>query len=146
MKIILPNIQEPLDCGREKCCSLIVENQPVLYHILCDITHQLQGEDGTSVLSEANKTLSIQKCVELHTQFIPFEINQKNLLSKVQGQMHQIAVDESHYMETQELLSNWERYLMDISMDLIGNLQFGKIQVDSLIKGAGVLFDENDGV
>lgn len=52
--------------------------------------------------------------------------------------MHQLAVSDEHYLKIQEILAGWERYLMELSMEMVGNFEFPKISADSLIKAAGV--------
>ena len=131
------------DCAEEKMCSIIIENQKMLYHIICDILGQIQGDDGETILSEENQVLSISKYAELITQFTPFELNHKNLVNKVILQMQKLAVDEQHYMKTQQLVSEWEQYLMDLSIDMVGNFNFSKVMSDTFIKAAGVEFDNS---
>ena len=84
----------------------------------------------------------MSKYAELITQFTPFEINHKNLLNKVVSEMQKIAVDELHYMKTQQIVSEWERYLIDLSTGMVGNLNFSKALADTLIKSAGIEFED----
>lgn len=142
MKIILPHVDYVFECADEKMCSIVIENQKLLYTIICDILRQVQGDDGETVLSENNQVIEISKYAELITQFTPFEINHKNLLNKVVAEMQKIAVDELHYMKTQQIVSEWERYLIDLSTGMVGNLNFSKLLADTLIKSAGIEFDD----
>ncbi len=142
MKIILPHVDYVFECADEKMCSIVIENQKLLYTIICDILRQGQGDDGETVLSENNQVIAISKYAELITQFTPFEINHKNLLNKVVAEMQKIAVDELHYMKTQQIVSEWERYLIDLSTEMVGNLNFSKVLADTLIKSAGIEFDD----
>ncbi len=68
------------------CTSLIIENPNVWCSILQDIVQQLQGEDGKVVLSNEDKVIPIAKNVEVISQFIPFEINQRGLVSKIMNE------------------------------------------------------------
>lgn len=142
MKIILPQIDYVFDCSGDRCNSIIIENQNAFYNIVADICNQIAGEEGQSVLSEDNKTLSIAKYGELISQFVPFDINQKNLLTKITTQMQHIAVDESHYMRTNELMGMLERYFMELSVEMVGNLDFQKVTADAMIKASGVHIDD----
>ncbi len=142
MKIILPQIDYVFDCCGDRCNSIIIENQNAFYNIVADICNQIAGEEGQSVLSEDNKTLSIAKYGELISQFVPFDINQKNLLTKITTQMQHIAVDESHYMRTNELMGMLERYFMELSVEMVGNLDFQKVTADAMIKASGVHIDD----
>lgn len=142
MKIILPHVDYVFECSDEKMCSIVIENQKLLYTIICDILRQVQGDDGETVLSENNQVIAMSKYAELITQFAPFEINHKNLLNKVVSEMQKIAVDELHYMKTQQIVSEWERYLIDLSTGMVGNLNFSKALADTLIKSAGIEFED----
>ena len=141
MKIILPRVDYTFDCGCGTCCSVIIENQKLFYDTVSDIAEQIQGNDGLSVLSSDNKVLPIAKSAELIVQFVPFDMNQKNLITKINSQMQRIAVDEMHHMKTGELLAEWERYLMNLSLEMVGNFEFPKISAESLIKAAGINID-----
>lgn len=142
MKIILPHVDYVFECSDEKMCSIVIENQKLLYTIICDILRQVQGDDGETVLSENNQAIAMSKYAELITQFTPFEINHKNLFNKVVSEMQKIAVDELHYMKTQQIVSEWERYLIDLSTGMVGNLNFSKALADTLIKSAGIEFED----
>lgn len=142
MKIILPKLNYVFDCSQEKCCSIIIENQDLFYKITEDIFRQTQGEEGQSVLSEENKMLSFAKSGELISRFVPFDMNKKNLLTKITAKMNQTAVSDEYYLRTKELLAAWEKYLMDISMNLVGNFDFLKIEAEALFKAAGLKIDD----
>lgn len=141
MKIIIPQVDYVFDCGKDNCCSIVIENPQLLFDTVSDIFTQIQGENGVSVLSEDNKILPIEKHIELITQFIPFEMNHKNLISKISSRMQQIAVDEVHHMETRKLVGEWEQCLMKLSLDMVGNFEFPKISIESLIKASGIRVD-----
>ena len=104
---------------------------------------QVQGEEGISVLSEDNKVLPMAKHIELITRFVPFDMNQKNLITKMTTRMQNIAIDESHYLETKEMLGKWEQYLMKLSLDMVGTFGFSKISIETLIKAAGICVDDD---
>lgn len=142
MKIVLQGIDGAIDCAAGDVCSVIIENQAFLYQIVCDIENQLQGNDGSCVLSNDNKVIRMDKYAELLTQFIPFDINRKNLLNKIAGELQKIAVDENHYIQTNELLTAWESYCMDLAFGMTGDIKFSKVTAESLIKAAGVEIDD----
>ena len=129
------------ECG--KCCSLIVENQNLLYQILCDLTSQLRGEEGKIILSHNNRVLQISKSLELFSQFVPFELNKKILINKVINRMQKLAMDEEHYYQTNELIILLESYLLDLSVELTGDIEFSKITWENIIKAVGIGFTEN---
>lgn len=143
MKMVLSGIDQVFDCGEEWVCSVVIENQPLLYDIVCDLAAQIQGLDGQSVLSEDNKTLRMDKCAEQIMQFVPFDMNRKGIVSKIAAEMQRIAVDSEHYLETSEMLAHWERYCMDLEFELTGDIHFARITVESLIKAAGIEIEDD---
>lgn len=143
MKMVLCGIDQVFDCSGDQVCSVIIENQGLMYHIVNDLAVQIQGLDGRSVLSEDNKTLRMDKCAEQIMQFVPFDMNRKGILSKIVAEMQRIAVDGDHYLETSEMLAHWERYCMDLEFELTGDVRFAKITVESLIKAAGVEIEDD---
>ena len=141
MKMVFPGINQVFDCENgEEVWSLVIENQNLFYGILSDIRGQIEGIEGKVVLSEKNNLLSIAKTVELLIQFVSFEINQKQLISKVISKLGQIAVDEMHYGRTMELLGEIESYFTELAFELTGNIEFTKLGAEGLLKGAGVQF------
>ena len=57
--------------------------------------------------------------------------------------MQNIALDESHYLETKEMIGKWEQYLIKLSLDLVGVFEFSKISIETLIKAAGIRVDDD---
>lgn len=144
MKMLLSGISHVFDCSDpEKINCVIIENQNLLYDILCDIAGQLDGIEGNSVLSEENNVIPMNKNLEMLSQFVPFEINKKNLLSKLQGKILQLALEDVNYATTMELMSAIEKYCIELSMNMTGNVEFTKITVENLIKNVGAEFDDN---
>lgn len=144
MKLLLSGISHVFDCSApEKINCIIIENQNLLYDILCDIVGQLDGNEGNSVLSEDNNVIPMNKNLEMLSQFVPFEINKKNLLSKLQGKILQLALEDVNYATTMELMSAIEKYCIELSMNMTGNVEFTKITVENLIKNVGAEFDDN---
>ena len=138
MKLFIPQIDCLLELGKEKCQSLVIENQAVWCSILNDMAEQLRGNEGKIVLSCNDKIIPLSKNVELISQFIPFDMNQKGLLTKIMNEMQKIAVSEQHFALTTTALSSWEKYLLELTADIVGNIGFSKINLESLIKSAGI--------
>lgn len=141
MKLFIPQIDDTIICDKKICPSLVIEKPNVWCSILQDITEQLQGEEGKVVLSNEDKVIPIAKNLEVISQFIPFEINQKGLVSKIMNEMQKLAVNEGHFVQTTTLLAEWERFLLELSTELTGNFNFSKINIESLIKASGLELD-----
>lgn len=140
MRFVHPEIQCVIDTDYEKIFSLVIENQKLFRRLIEDIQNQIEGCEGCSVLSENNKPLEFSKSCCLITQFIPFDVNQKNLLTKVVNQLEKEAISGENYEKTMMLLSEIESHLMDLSLALEGGFNFSNLNIRSIIKSAGVEF------
>lgn len=144
MKIVFPGIFRVFETEQEKVNVIVVENQNLLARILMDIHAQIAGDDGETVVSEDNKVVVLKKRVELLSQFFPFSINQKSLITKISGELEKVAVQE-HYENTMKFLSEVESFFWDLSLELKGDIRFENINVSAIIKAIGVsIRDEYD--
>lgn len=57
--------------------------------------------------------------------------------------MQKLAMDEEHYYQTSELITLLESYLLDLSVELTGNIALLKITWENTIKAVGVEFADN---
>lgn len=138
MNIVLKGIDRVFECSAGHVCSVIIENQDMFLDIISDIDSQIQGNEGISVISENNQIVKTDKYLEQITQFVPFDLNKKTLINKIVANMQNIASDESHLTQTNEVLAAWEKLCMDIEFELNANIDFYKISAETLIKSAGV--------
>lgn len=142
MKLYIPQIDYLVEFKAKTYQTLVIENPRLLCRILNDIAEQLQGNEGQIVLSKDNKVISIEKNIEMISQFIPFEMNKRSLLTKITNHIQQLAIGDKYYLQTTTLVTEWERLLLNLSMDMIGNLNFTKISVEALIRASGIELDE----
>ena len=70
-------------------------------------------------------------------------MNKKILINKVINRMQKLAMDEEHYYQTSELITLLESYLLDLSVELTGNIALSKITWENTIKAVGVEFADN---
>lgn len=138
MKLVLPYINQVFSCDEKKVWTVVVENQNFLYKILTDIESQMVGNEGKTILSENEKVVRIDKRMEILTQFIPFDMNRKPIINKIIAELQGIALQDEFYVRTNELLSKWENFCMDLTWNLPGDIEFQKINIESLIKAAGI--------
>ncbi|MBO7128106.1 type II-A CRISPR-associated protein Csn2 [bacterium] len=143
MKFVCPDINHVFDTEIGKVNSLIIENQKLFFEVITDISSQIEGFDGKSVLSEENKILTFSKNADLLTQFIPFDLNRKTLVNKAVSALEQVAVSGEYFQKTAEILSQLEAYLFEISANFSCDISFSKISAASIIKASGFEF-KND--
>lgn len=138
MKFVYPEINKVFEADANFVNTLVIENQELFCRIIEDIYNQINGFDGKSVLSADNKILPIHKHLEILSQFIPFEINRKKLLSKICSALEEKAISDEYYYQTTELMNKIEKYLLELSFDFTCNISFENIGIASLIKASGM--------
>lgn len=143
MKIVLKGINKVFDTNIKSVNEIIIENQKLLLEILEDFNLQFNGGVGESVISNNDKVLATEKYCEVHSQFVPFKMNTKTLNSKLNSSFEKVAISGEHYNATMEEIGRLEKFLEDIAFELQGDIQFNKINISSLIKAAGISFNEN---
>lgn len=140
MKFVYPDINHVFDTEIGKVNSLVIENQKLFFEVIIDISTQIEGFDGKSVLSEENKILTFSKNADLLTQFVPFDLNRKTLVNKAASALEQVAVSGEYFQKTAEILSQLEAYLFEISANFSCDINFSKISAASIIKASGFEF------
>lgn len=64
--------------------------------------------------------------------------NQKGLITKIVNRMQQRAMGEDYFLKMSTLVAEWEQLLLELSTEMTGHISFSKVNIESLIKAAGV--------
>lgn len=142
MNFVYPDIDFVFDTEDRGVHTLVIENQSMFQSLLEDIYNQLQGDNGKSIISDKYKPLAFAKHCEMLSQFIPFSLNKKPILTKVSQLLSTKAMSDDHFLITSELLSNIESIMYNLAFDLDFDLDFSFINIESLIKSVGVLLKD----
>ena len=94
MKLVYPDIETHLVFEEGSFPALIIENQNLFFNFIDDISRQINSESGNAVLSSDNTPIPISGNIDLLTDFFSFEINRKNLLTKIIADLEKHAVAE----------------------------------------------------
>lgn len=143
MKLVYPGINKVFDTSDDKVNSLIIENRQLFYGLSADIYSQIQGLDGKTVCSVNDKTVNFSKNVELINQFVPFDINRKNLITKLLARAEEYAVSGECYEKTMMQMTNLENYIIELIDSLEGNISYNKLSVGSILKAIGLEFRDD---
>jgi len=139
MKILLPVFNSPMHLLNDRVNSLVIENQACFFEFVNDMQEQLNKKGGNIVLSEQGKILDISKSVELITQYVPFDINRKSLVSRLQKDICDKTVQMMQPQTSLEI-ANMVKLLYDV-MDLEDyDLQMDDIEIGTLLKCVNVRF------
>lgn len=142
MKLVHPEIDTLFDTDGNYVNTIIIENQSFYYSFLSELNEQVNGADGKIVLSDDNTVISVQKNLELLSDFIPFELNKKSLVNKLAASLEKVSTDAEHYSDTMRLVSELEDYMYKLSFECTGDILFPKLSAGTLIKAAAPVFNE----
>jgi len=118
--------------------TLVIENRRLFLSLISDINAQMDGQKGDSVLGKNDETIPFSKYCELLSSFVPFDINQKALITKIVSSIEKVSQSASNYEKTLGVLNHIETYLQDVVSAFDCELSFSKISSSSLIKSAGI--------
>ncbi len=138
MKLAHPQIEKVFDTEKDAIQTIIIENPGFMYKLLLDLTQQIEGLEGETIVSIRNEPVSICKYVEIIDRFVPFNLNKKALLNKISAALEKNAMEAAHFQETAELLKDIELYLDKIAFDFPCDIVFNKINIASLIKSSAL--------
>ncbi len=139
MTFCFPEIGGYFDTSIERVNTIVIENQPLFRKIIEEIYSQIDGFSGSCVIGDSgHKTLDFSKNAELFTSFVPFEINRKNLVSKIVSAVEKESLNGYRYEQTMSILSEIERYMDGLTSSFDCNLTYSKITSASLIKAVGI--------
>lgn len=138
-----PDIDKVFDTENNFVNTIVIENQKLMFDLLTDISNQQNGSDGRATVFDKGKLLSFDKSVELLTDFIPFDLNKRQLITKANSLLEKSAVSGEHFLQAGALISGIEEFLYKLAFDMPGNIYFPKIGIDSVIKAAGLEFTDD---
>ena len=145
MMIAYPPAGVVSELDESRVLSIVVENQTLFRSIICDIHEQMTGSSGTFVLSENLSPLDIRKNLDLITSFVPFEVNQKDIISKLYNALKSKAVDSENFQRTQELYSYISKYLFELSSSADKDLIYAvPDDINGILKAFNVRFNDRD--
>lgn len=143
MKIAYKNFSTIIETSPQSVTGIIIENPLMLYSFLSDVRETMEDHAEHIVLSSDNITLDFSKNVELLTDFIRFDLNQKALLSKIMVSIDKISESENFYNQSHQILSLIENHIMEMTIDFPCELAYEKIDMISIIKAMGISLVED---
>lgn len=143
MKFVHPQIETVFSVDNGYVNELVIENRRLFRTVIEDISLQISGFSGQSVLSADNIPIEISKNAEIITQFVPFELNSKSLVSKIVQALEKKSVDADFFTATAEILQRTETYLDSLTQDFSCDLVYGKLNMNSILKSVGISVDDS---
>ncbi len=138
MMLAHPQLDTVFDFSAPRVNTLVIENPTFLRAFLRDIQDQLDGAAGKAVLSWEGSSLEFSKHAELIDRYLSFSICKKSLLTKLLSRVEAAALDESHYMQTAQLMGDLERYIRELSFSLPCGIECDKLSIGGVLHSAGL--------
>ena len=143
MKITTPFFTDIIELSENEVFSLVIEHRPTFLKLLKDIYYQIQGNEGDVVLSENNSEIKISKKIELITSFVPFDLNEKRLINKINSLLEKESLTELFYPTTMHILAEIERHIVDLSELMPFSVSCQNLTASAMIKMCGVFIDDD---
>ena len=143
MKFVHPQIETVFSVDNGYVNELVIENRRLFRTVIEDISLQISGFSGQSVLSIDNTPVETSKNAEIITNFVPFELNSKSLVSKIVQALEKKSVDADFFTATAEILQRTETYLDSLTQDFSCDLVYGKLNMNSILKSVGISVDDS---
>lgn len=143
MKLAHPELKMTIDDNEGIINVIVIENENFFCKTVQDIYDQINGYDGKYVISNNNEPIQWSKHSELITQYVPFDINRKSLITKLYNKMKSEAL-ENHYVETCEISGKIFEYVTRISSGINADIVFDdSIDIAGIFKLANIKFEES---
>jgi len=138
MMFVYENIDTVFRMDEGYVNELIIENKAFLRSFIENLTVQTQGGRGKGVLSIKDTPVDMARYAELLTTFVPFDINQKSLLTKICQAMEKQAMLPERFADTTELLQKIEMYADELAFDFPCELIYTKLSMGGIFKALGI--------
>ena len=134
MRMVSTRFPEKIEIDDSAVTSFVIEKEDLYLKVARDLFCQSKGEGGEIILSENDSILKISNSVELITDFVGFEPDNKKILSKISKMLESDLQQGDHYYAVMELLTKIEQLMDDVSERFPFSLSFEGINIGALIK------------
>lgn len=123
--------------------ELVVENKKLFCDMVESAAMQADGSHGKFLLSIADRPVEFHRYADVTVQFAPFQVNRKNLLTKLYSALERNAQAADNYLRTAEILGEIERYILYLAEDLPLELNCSRLAMGAIIKAAAPEVDDS---
>lgn len=124
--------------------ELVIENRKMFFDMVSSIIQQADGGRGDCVLSISDKPVEFSRHPDVTVQFAPFQLNRKNLITKLCASLEQKALLAENFEKTQELLGNIERYVFYLADEFPFEVNCQKLSIAHIVKAVSPEIDDAD--
>lgn len=143
MKLVHPDLNRQIVFQNYGACEWIIESPYLFGKYVQELRNQIAGEEGEFVLSEEGKECDISKCVEIITDPLNVNINEKKIITRLYSELEKIAYREELFALTQETFCNLQRYFSELEQISPYILRTGdSVEMISLFKALDVEMED----
>lgn len=143
MKLINSTMNFQINTEEGFINSLVIENRDFFRSAIEDIYNQTEGGEGRFVLSENNRIINMSKGADIITQFIPFDINNRRLITKLYNNIKTAVEEPELYMKMCEMKSSVSKYMESIINELDFNITYNEdVDISAFLKALDVRFED----
>lgn len=143
MKLAYKKFSTVIETSPQNAAAIVVENSEMMYGLLMDLRNAAEKTVDEIVLSDDARIIDFNKNAELLINFIQFELNQRMLLSKIMASIEEISESSSYYNNSQQILSQIEKHIMEMTIDFPGDIICEKLNMQSIIKAVGIALSDD---
>lgn len=118
--------------------SLVIEAPDFFRSFLQDIAEQIKGFSGKAVLSRQDKPIDFSHHGEIIDGFLNFEMERKQLMTRLLSRLEAAAVSEGYYARTARLTGELEQLIQELSFDLPCSIFCSKMGIGGILRAAGI--------
>lgn len=144
MKLVYKNMGHIIRFDEGYVPELVIENKKMFCEMVNSMSLQIEYAHGDCVLSVSDKPVEFSRHADIIIKFAPFELNRKNLLTKLYATLEEKALLSENYMNTSELLSKLENYVHNIAEDLPFDITCKKVSIATVLRAICPEINESD--
>lgn len=138
MKIVHPEITSKIELSEQKINILVIESPSFLYRLVSDIKKQLDNMEGNTILSFLDKPISFYKYVDIISDPLSFELNNRKIMTKMLSAMEKCSLEGVYYEQTHKLMSQIESYINELSLNFDADIVCKDISFQHILKAVGL--------
>ena len=143
MKLAHPELKMIIEDKENIINVLVIENEKFFCRTVEDIYAQINGYDGDYVISRNNEPIQWSRNSEIITQYVPFDINRKSLITKLYNKLKKEALG-NYNAETCEISGRISEYVSMLSNSVDAELCFDEsTDAAGIFKLVNLKFEES---
>lgn len=134
MKLMHPNYESEFLFEERTHFLLIIENPLIFRTYTSELFTQINGNDGEFILTEGIDTLSIDKNIDIISDFLHFEAMDKKVSNKINSLLKSFITSEFIYDKTLDIITKLEQYSINVIEEFPYSISYDQIDTTSILR------------